>query len=798
MRVLSTSLSVLMFVLCLNSKPAKAQNLAPGTDIVGYGYDVFGEYANQKSKKRYCLFTYANYTKSIVGSKQFDIPKNVIVEDVSAHFNKSISGKSKRDYSKSLSAEAGLKYEGFLFEGTINASYSKYLSGKEQTFYFTFMDANSKRRISLDIIGDDISLLKTMLEPRFSTNIDNMDPKLLFETYGTHYIASAYIGGRTDFISKSIISDKASAADISSAVEAKYVSFSGNAKTDSNFDIKLIDAQTQTKLIVVGGNSEYANNISDPISYKKWASGIAEMPVLCDFDKNSLRPIWEFASTPARRKLLEEEFNKLLAAHPFPTEMAISNKMQNKTFFVKSKSDNLYWDLAGYNLNAQTMPGKIGLLEKDNFEKGLQGADRFIKVIAQNTESEFVFFQPQHSDFVAAISGGVTTPGAELLLWSKEANNKGQLFRMLPVSGETNTYYLEDGYGLYLTSRGKSPITQENKTEADNQKWIFEPANVETEMASIPPAAYAFQNVKGKLFVDVPGIAPNAQHLGGKLQLSAMDFRTDRYNQLEAASAEGYYGIHPLHGTELWDVEGGSSNVGAKLQIYTPNNSIAQQYKFVYAGKPLTYYIVNRCGKVVEADDTHISESTCSLQLNNLTYGENQQWKLSMYNMWQTVPSDQNFYIKCAYADKYWDLPGNEVESNANGKTIDLWDLGGGTDRLFKIIDIGVWANIQVQNSGRFVAVAYNSTKNGEIVFTLDKSNGADQKFLLQFTSPFTFIIRTSNLKVIDCEGGPANYNKNGTRITQWDADFGENQQFQLIYADGPKKGQICMFSPVF
>jgi hypothetical protein len=165
--------------------------------------------------------------------------------------------------------------------------------------------------------------------------------------------------------------------------------------------------------------------------------------------------------------------------------------------------------------------------------------------------------------------------------------------------------------------------------------------------------------------------------------------------------------------------------------------------------------------------------------------------------MWQMPSAEQNFHIKAAYIDKYFDLPGDEISSNANGKEFNIWDLDGGKDRVFKILPAGdhSWVNIQAQNGGRFFAVPSNSNQDHVKMILNDKTNGNDQKFALMFTSPTTFVIRTNNWKAVDIEGGGSDdWKKNGAKLIQFGDHYGKNQQFQLIYADGPKKGQLYNF----
>jgi hypothetical protein len=787
------------FLVLLVAQPVivKAQNFAPGTDIVGFGYDVFGEYANQKSKKRFCLFKYSNHAPQMIGNTQYNVPANVILENISEHNIKTVSGESQREYAKNLSANASLSGETMFFEGSVKSSYNFTSSGSEQKYYYTYMDANTKWRISLDV--RDMTALAAMLDPVFRKAVDNDDPVKLFATYGTHYIASAYLGGRADFTSESVITQSTSTTEIGLAVEAKYKVVSGTANLNSQQTNTLRNAKTETKLRVVGGNSEFANNISDPVTYEKWASGIATMPVLCDFDQESLRPIWEFASTEARRTQLEEEFKRMCDKRPLPKEIANSIMFKGKFFYIKSKSENKYWDLANYHFYAERNGGKISVADKDVNKEGWQGADRFIKVLGHATKAEFVFFQPQHSDFVADIAGGVKTAGAQLQLWQKGEENIAQMFKMIPVANEKNTFYIENANsGLYLTAFPNRPISQEARGDNnDNQKWIFEAANPETEMAPPPTERFAIENVKGRRFIDVPGAKWQAKHKNSYLQLWDMDHDPDRYVILQQSPIAEYFVIQPMHSQYVWDVEGASTKDLAKIQLYDNNSSDAQQFKFVFAGEPLTYYIINRrSGKVVDASDAHVGGNGCVIQQYSKRNTDNQKWKLHWTGtMWAMPNAEQRFFIKCAWSNKYWDIPGDgDVNTNKSGAKFAIWDLNSGNDRIYKILPSGdaSWINIQVQNGGKFVAIGGNSDRSGEPLQLWGKTNANDEKLAIQPTSPTTFVLRTNKWKAVDVASG--DINKNGNALHQWDLHFGQGQQFELIYADGPQKGQAYRF----
>lgn len=777
----------------------KAQIQTPGLDVLGYGYDVFGNYADQKSKKRYCLFKYSDFEPTPIGSEQYNVPKYVFLENISDHIIKTVSGESIRDYAQSLSVKAGLGVDAKFFKGSIDATYSTSVSGTEQKFFYTYMDANIKWRVSFD--ERDLPMLKTILDPRFKSDLATMPPARLFETYGTHYIASAYLGGRADFTSVSTVTEKTTTKDIGLAVEAEYKVVTANVKIDDAKKQTLSNANTKTSLRVTGGNSQFANNISNQETYNLWASGIERMPVLADFDKNSLKPIWDFCEDEARRNELQAEFDRMCKANPLPNEMVNVASIGNRVFYIKSVAHGTWWDLAGFNFEAETKAGKIRLYDKDISAEGLQGADRFIKVIPHSTKPEFVFLQPQHSDYVAQIAGNSKNIGAELQLWDQSVNNTAQMFKMIRVDGTSNTYYIQnENSGLFLTSNGNTKnITQQAGTKADNQKWVFENADGTKQMA--PPSAdfvYSLLNVKAKRYMDVPGPAPKAQRKGAKLQLWDMDNDPDRFVELVTTTDKQYFLLRPMHSTFVFDVTDASKTNGALIRLWDSNSSQAQTFSFVYAGAPMTYYIINRgSNKAIDASDSRILQNGCHIQIWDLKNLDNQKWKLTKYKKYQMPNPNQAFYIKAAYSNRTWDISGKGAETNANAKALQLWDPSDEPDRKFKIIPTGDarWVNIQIQNGGRFVAIGGNSKANSERAIIFDKTNGDDQKFALQFTSPTTFAIRTKNWKTLDCQGGPGSYNKNGTQIIQWDHVLEENQHFQLIYADGPNMGKVYQFN---
>ncbi len=821
---------------------AQESRLAPGQDIVGYGYDVFGKFADNSSMKNYCLFDWDDSYTKVFGGELYSIPGKVMLKNIGEKVKTEVSGMDQRSYAKSFSASVGIGYDAMIFSASVEATFSKSSSGSQAEYYHTIRDANRIWQIAIDERYDH----RNMLKPEVKRDIDIMEPAKLFDIYGTHYIAAAYLGGRADYTSITKISEIMNTQQIGAAVSASYHAISANVSTDVSKEEKEIQQNTRSSLTVTGGNAEFANDISNYEAYANWAAGIRDLPVLCDFDKKSLIPIWELASTQARKNQLKVYFEKvMLKNYKLPEAMANIVMLANKLYRIKSKGTDKYWDLGGYNVGADGKRGKVKLWDSDLKKVNYEGADRFYKIIPHNTETDYVFLEPQHvSGMSVDIQGGSDKPGAQLHLWNRGNNNSAQMFKMEPVEGEENTYYLvAKCSGLYLTagenvSTDKSTIRpgkaksrnlgtrggpsvytimlaatevveikngtlvkQQPFTGADNQMWVFEETSSNT-MA--PPydyhSIYSIQCIDGGKYWDFGGHASNNKN-GEPLQLWSMGWGPDdRFVQFVPADKNhDYFYIKPTWTTRVLDISMSQiKNNGGKVQIWEQNSESQQLFKFEYAGAPNTWYIRNkRSGKVLDASASQVNKNGCKVQQWDFRGTDNQKWMLRAYPRIADVSKlKATYHIKCAYSDKYWDLPGKGGETNGKGKAIKIWGLDDGADRIVKIKPTGDhnWAQIIFQNDQKAADVKTASKDKGADLHTWDPHGGNSQKWGFYITGKYTFVLVNKNSKkAVDVSGGNSKVNENGRVCEQWHRHNDKSQQWQLI--DAKTKKPVDLFS---
>ena len=443
----------------------------PGLDILGHGYDVFDRYADQNSIKPYALFDWVDKSKS--GIKDFWAPEYVILKNLSSHSQNTISGMSGREYSKALAAKVGLSVNAFFFKGSVESGFKIQTNSLERNYHVTYMDVTKKWLIQFDDRGNNYL---SVLNARFKRDLDEMPPNLLFETYGTHYIFSAVLGGRADFTSHTTMTKKMKKKEIEAATRVRFQRVTGKTSFAAGNESKLEESNTRTNLYVIGGNSEYAGDIRNSEQYRLWADGIAQMPVLVDFvDDKSLAPIWSLTENKERRSELEQAFQELCNAYPLPAETASTPA---DVAFQSEQLEGFY-----------TIQQKVNRRYVDAWIKGGSKDYRLVTRNWQNDATQQWRIMPVEGDpdtytiqqkinmrYVDAHENGKHDYG---LVTRRAQSNDTQKWIILPVEGEPNTYRIQQKSNRrYVDAwiKGGSKdfrLVTRSWQNDDTQKWVI-------------------------------------------------------------------------------------------------------------------------------------------------------------------------------------------------------------------------------------------------------------------------------------------------------------------------------------
>lgn len=280
--------------------------LVPGVDSLGHGYDIFHRYANTMDAT-ISLFNLGDETTKNINDTEYSIPKCVEFRFCNENELKSYSGDTIKEYITSLSNVAKLSGQYDCFTGSVECDFdSKYLT-KSDYSYTKVINIIRKWILSLP----DESKLKLMLKDTVKNDLDSLDPKKLFDKYGTHYLSELVVGAKATYNSEVNRQLFQSSYSIRTVAEVSYKdlvkSITASEEATYGKSIKNYQAESAFKMHTIGGLPEYASYIMSG-QYDKWLDSITKNPQFCDFTDNGLKPIWNLCSTANRVKELEDYF----------------------------------------------------------------------------------------------------------------------------------------------------------------------------------------------------------------------------------------------------------------------------------------------------------------------------------------------------------------------------------------------------------------------------------------------------------------------------------------------------------
>ncbi len=197
--------------------------------------------------------------------------------------------------------------------------------------------------------------------------------------------------------------------------------------------------------------------------------------------------------------------------------------------------------------------------------------------------------------------------------------------------------------------------------------------------------------------------------------------------------------------------------------------------------------------------------------LSNTVTAQSQNWKNEI--------SSYYFYIKAAKSNKFWDLPGGHPNTAKRDLQFQIWDYDEDKyERTFTFPEIRNTDYHAIKNLAGFIVdvagkkelnVKEKIQKKTGKKFTMKKDNGVEiqtwdmdskgvpewQQWRIIIVDRHTIMFENVfSRKAISVDGGGMELERNGAKLVQWDRNNNSGQLFQLVYADGPKKGQVLDF----
>jgi hypothetical protein len=338
-----------------NTNPDPQENLLPGVSYMGYGYNIFGEYARAEYVKS-PLLKYDDYQTVTVKSQAYYIPVDVQYTSVNTADFTSVSGLNSYEYRESLGIKASLGASTPAFRFSITNIFSEEQYRSNYRAFCTIQNIIRKWKLTLPYT--DLVKLRSMLRDDARNDLANLAPDVLFNKYGTHFITELLIGARADYHTSVVKSQATSIIknnfQVCAEASFKKGTGSGSYNIVTEQELQTFESNSFKSTKVSGGRSEYGSYIFQTGNYDLWIESIdnIENLTIADFTEHSLLPIWELAATDGRRNELAAAFTTYSEQFQLPS--IVDQAIDGLYFEVVSNppvTPQVGWELINVDLN---------------------------------------------------------------------------------------------------------------------------------------------------------------------------------------------------------------------------------------------------------------------------------------------------------------------------------------------------------------------------------------------------------------------------------------------------------------
>ena len=368
------------------------------------------------------------------------------------------------------------------------------------------------------------------------------------------------------------------------------------------------------------------------------------------------------------------------------------------------------------------------------------------------------------------ICNGSSSNGANLQTYSWNGTN-AQLWKFINMGN--GSYYIRSKLGTVIDVTNGSIQTGTNiqmytLNYSNAQKWTLKSTAVKAE--SIAEGTYTIQAAVNMNYV--LDIAGGSTADGGNVQIYSKN-NTLAQNFVVTSVGNGYYKIVCEGTGKVLDVSGGSSTNGTNVQQYKWNGSAAQCWKFIDAGNG-SYYIQSKLGTVLDIVSGAIYAGN-NVQTYMLNETNAQKWKLSKLNYADI--EEGTYTIQTALStNKVLDISGGSVDNSAN---VQIYDKNGTTAQNFVVKKLADHEyQITCENSGKALDVAGGSSSAGTNVWQYSKNNSNAQSWRFIDAGNGYYYIVSKLGTVLDVSGAST---ANGANVQTYTLNKSNAQKWKII-----------------
>jgi hypothetical protein len=285
--------------------------------VLGWGYDIAGEYAKAGSIKWQVL----DFTK-------LDEAGRIIEQQLNPTTYKLDAGSTTTEYQTSMANSIGVSadasYMGAAFSAEVNHAFS---SSRSESDAYTFATVRMVVPKKQYVINGSVSELIPYLSEAFKHDLVNMTPQELINDYGTHVMLGGSWGGRVDYNSSFQKRAQVTKEEVSNLVKIKAdatfgaASFNVGLTNDQKTALESkFESSSESKTVIIwGGDDAGGFQIANENNYQQWVASLSNPSTWIWYDfgpsSNHLRSITDFITDAAKKTAVQNALNNYYNSH---------------------------------------------------------------------------------------------------------------------------------------------------------------------------------------------------------------------------------------------------------------------------------------------------------------------------------------------------------------------------------------------------------------------------------------------------------------------------------------------------
>ncbi|QJD95202.1 hypothetical protein HH214_04570 [Mucilaginibacter robiniae] len=279
-------------------------------NLLGYGYDVTGKYADTSAVRHQALNVDAYITNN---------PDRFIINLASSSYAEAFHTENAENFAQQtsywLTATKGLK----LFKGSITIPFPDSDALSRKYVYGSFSQVIQRKRLRY---MENYDLLKNYLTLDFSRDLSTLSAASLIKKYGTHVLSDVILGAKFNvyYQAVSTASDRkiSETAGFTYALQKVFGLFSGSIDAVTDERLKTISSpKVVYEALGADVTKIKVNKLDDNtnVSIVDWHSSTTiDNSVFIDIGENGLVPLYELISDPTKKLEVKNYITSYLIA----------------------------------------------------------------------------------------------------------------------------------------------------------------------------------------------------------------------------------------------------------------------------------------------------------------------------------------------------------------------------------------------------------------------------------------------------------------------------------------------------